>query len=142
MARYTSKILKSTGAWEVLEKELHGKLKDVDTLHKYDQQDFGGELVYARACRSVRVAYSTVVERANGDVEVAHIYCAMGLEKQHHFQQVILGRFKDLTIGAHFLSAVCSELAVSFRAELLSVCLLYTSPSPRDGLLSRMPSSA
>ena len=28
-------------------------------------------------------------------------------------------------------------------AELLNhVCLLYTSPSPRDGLLSRMPSSA
>ena len=24
----------------------------------------------------------------------------------------------------------------------LSACLLYTSPSPRDGLLSRMPSSA
>ena len=34
------------------------------------------------------------------------------------------------------------------RAELLgqddsrNICLLYTSPSPRDGLLSRMPSSA
>ena len=26
--------------------------------------------------------------------------------------------------------------------SLLSICLLYTSPSPRDGLLSRMPSSA
>ena len=25
---------------------------------------------------------------------------------------------------------------------LLKDCLLYTSPSPRDGLLSRMPSSA
>ena len=25
---------------------------------------------------------------------------------------------------------------------LCQVCLLYTSPSPRDGLLSRMPSSA
>ena len=24
----------------------------------------------------------------------------------------------------------------------IGVCLLYTSPSPRDGLLSRMPSSA
>jgi len=24
----------------------------------------------------------------------------------------------------------------------MSICLLYTSPSPRDGLLSRMPSSA
>ena len=26
--------------------------------------------------------------------------------------------------------------------ELYKDCLLYTSPSPRDGLLSRMPSSA
>ena len=25
---------------------------------------------------------------------------------------------------------------------MYAVCLLYTSPSPRDGLLSRMPSSA
>ena len=28
------------------------------------------------------------------------------------------------------------------RAKLQQYCLLYTSPSPRDGLLSRMPSSA
>ena len=27
-------------------------------------------------------------------------------------------------------------------AEEADICLLYTSPSPRDGLLSRMPSSA
>ena len=26
--------------------------------------------------------------------------------------------------------------------QIYWVCLLYTSPSPRDGLLSRMPSSA
>ena len=26
--------------------------------------------------------------------------------------------------------------------SLVPICLLYTSPSPRDGLLSRMPSSA
>ena len=25
---------------------------------------------------------------------------------------------------------------------MVKICLLYTSPSPRDGLLSRMPSSA
>src|SRR5664279_5462491 len=29
-----------------------------------------------------------------------------------------------------------------YIGELLKGCLLYTSPSPRDGLLSRMPSSA
>ena len=28
------------------------------------------------------------------------------------------------------------------RNEFSTDCLLYTSPSPRDGLLSRMPSSA
>ena len=28
------------------------------------------------------------------------------------------------------------------KEGLLDACLLYTSPSPRDGLLSRMPSSA
>ena len=30
----------------------------------------------------------------------------------------------------------------AFNAKLNTFCLLYTSPSPRDGLLSRMPSSA
>ena len=41
------------------------------------------------------------------------------------------------------------EFAVNHTNKILSViylfskgCLLYTSPSPRDGLLSRMPSSA
>ena len=28
------------------------------------------------------------------------------------------------------------------KEETKDICLLYTSPSPRDGLLSRMPSSA
>ena len=32
--------------------------------------------------------------------------------------------------------------ALADRGKLLAPCLLYTSPSPRDGLLSRMPSSA
>ena len=32
---------------------------------------------------------------------------------------------------------------IDFRyAQHFKACLLYTSPSPRDGLLSRMPSSA
>ena len=30
----------------------------------------------------------------------------------------------------------------TLEASQASTCLLYTSPSPRDGLLSRMPSSA
>ena len=37
---------------------------------------------------------------------------------------------------------MCLEYAYHPLCKLLHVCLLYTSPSPRDGLLSRMPSSA
>ena len=33
-------------------------------------------------------------------------------------------------------------LLIFKNGEVASTCLLYTSPSPRDGLLSRMPSSA
>ena len=33
-------------------------------------------------------------------------------------------------------------LAPALPEDLYCLCLLYTSPSPRDGLLSRMPSSA
>ena len=32
--------------------------------------------------------------------------------------------------------------AIFVHEALATLCLLYTSPSPRDGLLSRMPSSA
>ena len=34
------------------------------------------------------------------------------------------------------------EEALPSGEVLKEICLLYTSPSPRDGLLSRMPSSA
>ena len=37
---------------------------------------------------------------------------------------------------------VITSRADDTQARLASICLLYTSPSPRDGLLSRMPSSA
>ena len=37
---------------------------------------------------------------------------------------------------------IASSLSLWLKEEGLSSCLLYTSPSPRDGLLSRMPSSA
>ena len=39
--------------------------------------------------------------------------------------------------------AAAEEAAdAAFAARTAATCLLYTSPSPRDGLLSRMPSSA
>ena len=34
-----------------------------------------------------------------------------------------------------------NDMVIQFHEDRI-ICLLYTSPSPRDGLLSRMPSSA
>ena len=61
------------------------------------------------------------------------------------------GKFKDAKVVKKILKAEasarvwvdCSKARGLNKGGGLSyVCLLYTSPSPRDGLLSRMPSSA
>ena len=45
--------------------------------------------------------------------------------------------------STHQLSSIAQVHAMAAGCfHRLSACLLYTSPSPRDGLLSRMPSSA
>ena len=48
----------------------------------------------------------------------------------------VLGLIDILVVGIVVGAAVDERLGQRGR------CLLYTSPSPRDGLLSRMPSSA
>ena len=57
---------------------------------------------------------------------------------------------KKIKIAPSILAADFSKLGEEISAITVAgadyvhvdVCLLYTSPSPRDGLLSRMPSSA
>ena len=48
--------------------------------------------------------------------------------------------YKKFGISRDTLEKWCEEHG--FEALINKRCLLYTSPSPRDGLLSRMPSSA
>ncbi len=43
----------------------------------------------------------------------------------------------------HFIATLCLiVLFAAYGLEALTICLLYTSPSPRDRGCSRMPSSA
>ena len=48
-------------------------------------------------------------------------------------------RFRPQSSGRGLL---CAAARFGFAVLKNNLCLLYTSPSPRDGLLSRMPSSA
>ena len=68
--------------------------------------------------------------------------CGSAVPKQY---QALAGRPMVL----HTLAAFASVARIANMAIVVApgdaffdTCLLYTSPSPRDGLLSRMPSSA
>ena len=52
--------------------------------------------------------------------------------------------YNSIGPNPHVVRMFVQELGIDLEVvEIdLMACLLYTSPSPRDGLLSRMPSSA
>ena len=52
------------------------------------------------------------------------------------------GRDPTLERARHTRTVETVAIATVSRCASCGACLLYTSPSPRDGLLSRMPSSA
>ena len=64
---------------------------------------------------------------------------------------VLIDYWADWCAPCRQLSPIIEELAGEYSDKVTflkmdtnanTACLLYTSPSPRDGLLSRMPSSA
>ena len=68
-------------------------------------------------------------------LQSAHNYREQGME-------VIL--YTAALDDRYGVGVVRSRIGLQEEARLFdsTTCLLYTSPSPRDGLLSRMPSSA
>ena len=56
--------------------------------------------------------------------------------------QQIFGRLQRLNQKKANVTLDLEELQAGINFFSGRICLLYTSPSPRDGLLSRMPSSA
>ena len=48
----------------------------------------------------------------------------------------------DMSVAYMSLLSHEDLILTSVTSPKINTCLLYTSPSPRDGLLSRMPSSA
>ena len=84
-------------------------------------------------------------EPAEEDEKVSCFYCTKEFvneavlllhQKSVHFKCEECGR---RVAGIAGLKIHCTTV---HRGTLERICLLYTSPSPRDGLLSRMPSSA
>ena len=62
--------------------------------------------------------------------------------QRHQFE---IGAAKECALSQQVENHIIMDIDLrSFGGSALTdnICLLYTSPSPRDGLLSRMPSSA
>ena len=93
-------------------------------------------------------AYKTAnrLDRLNVRVDLARRSLESALERRSVVARAIAAWMETSTDESD-RTAAAKLTAVADRAERATPeqredCLLYTSPSPRDGLLSRMPSSA
>ena len=92
-------------------------------------------------------AISTSILFANPYAEAAGV-----IEGEFKLGEVLdesIGWFIVVGLGMVFAGIISAEIKIEEKylghvqnSEWFNTCLLYTSPSPRDGLLSRMPSSA
>ena len=78
------------------------------------------------------------------DNRLYEIKAEKGIQKEGHLELFIVeGKLRtDSGIWIYLNAQKGNFDQVENLIELKGDCLLYTSPSPRDGLLSRMPSSA
>ena len=70
------------------------------------------------------------------------ISCDVILENDKGFISFQSGSYRADAVQSGSCSVSTLDVDLSQVSESVKPCLLYTSPSPRDGLLSRMPSSA
>ena len=73
------------------------------------------------------------------EMEIASLRKHVWPYVQARKEQFILN---DLESKREFLKFLDEDTVLELLKLKAKICLLYTSPSPRDGLLSRMPSSA
>ena len=93
--------------------------------------------------RYIFVNAGPIAHFSTGDVSKPLVGLEMSSDDQIHPE----GYGFVIESGIFTLIADTEEIISEFGIEsvthnLTGSCLLYTSPSPRDGLLSRMPSSA
>ena len=81
--------------------------------------------------------------RAAGGQAVAHNGDVADHQQARELMELAIAEFGRLDVLVNNAGILRDRMVFSMtEQEWDSVCLLYTSPSPRDGLLSRMPSSA
>ena len=106
-------------------------IADADVISEQEHRRFAnsGLSWVALETESLAILGFILTEITNGDLYIAEISVS-----QAHQQK---------SIGSKLIHVALKEaMALGLNSATLTTCLLYTSPSPRDATLSRMPSSA
>ena len=101
----------------------------------------GEFIVQANETRNNMSIPTPILEISKSRIAKAHWYRAILNAEAYKIEDAISAGYLDEVVDKEDLSSRAMEIATDL-ATLGHPCLLYTSPSPRDGLLSRMPSSA
>ena len=111
-----------------------------DDLEKSDSDSKDGEVSHFQAL-------ATAVSGTVGNGNIAGVALAIALGGPGAtFWMIVCGllgmstKFVECTLGVYFRDV--DEDGVVYGGPMYYICLLYTSPSPRDRTRSRMPSSA
>ena len=108
--------------------------KDLETTPELQQA--GLEARIQMMCNEVNVVYKDYISALS--------FCQVGYSVvlRRDLDEVYINSYNKEFIRAWDGNMDMQFVLDPFAVSTYVVCLLYTSPSPRDGLLSRMPSSA
>ena len=117
------------------------RVEDLINLFREDKTRVSSEFIHIWAVFwanfKIFLSYRTwVIMETISTVASVAMYSFMGL--QVDAKRVALAGYGEVD----WLSFALVGVATANYLWMCISCLLYTSPSPRDGLLSRMPSSA
>ena len=113
-----------------------GIVQAVSKKAKFEEKDYGYKL-------SVTVPSNFTKKLKKGDSVAVNGVCLTVVHfKKDLIEFDVVHESIKLTNISEKFSSIPFNLERSLKIGDEVGCLLYTSPSPRDGLLSRMPSSA
>ena len=94
--------------------------------HKKSEHEIGAARFVVSACASDRPAAILQLLPASGSPirkarELFHWYCAQGLDRQHHLQQAVLARVRDLEVAAIIVQVLQERLLVK-HGSVEAIC--------------------
>ena len=135
-----TKLREQVGSWE----SLHQRVSDATELLEMEEEELLGEIeqeVLGIATEVDKLEQQTLFSHKHDDKDVLFaIHAGAGGTEAQDWAAMLLRMFTRWCDAEGFKVDLLDESAGDVVG--IKSCLLYTSPSPRDGATSRMPSSA